>query len=83
MKQTDTIKPDTEKIKEMEAFLKEAFCISGECKFKSFATIINNKEEEVVDSNSMLFELSDVNPFKTRTSVIKLKIKTNQSNQSL
>jgi len=35
---------DIERIKDLENFLKEAFCIDGNCNYKQFDTLISQKD---------------------------------------
>lgn len=43
-----------EKIKEIENFLKIAFCIDGECKFRSFDFIISKDSNEINQSSTFI-----------------------------
>jgi len=45
------------KIKEIENFLKAAFCIDGECKFKSFDVVVSKDSGEINQAST--FVLTD------------------------
>lgn len=48
---------DKERIKGLENFLKEAFCIDGDCDYKQFDTLISQKEG--TSEKVMTFTLND------------------------
>ena len=47
---------DKEKIKDIEDFLKKAFCIDGECKFKGFDVLISDDGQ---NKKASTFKLTD------------------------
>lgn len=49
-------KTDIELLNEIEAFLKEAFCISGECVFEDFVDVVKPNSDKV---ESAMFKLED------------------------
>ena len=48
---------DKQKIKEIEIFLKEAFCVDGECNYKKFDTLVSQKDG--ITEKVMTFILTD------------------------